>query len=160
MIRALLAAALVALSLPVMAHDFRLGGLRIDHPYGFPSAGGTAAGYMTLTNEGDAPVTLLSARSAAVPRVEIHTTEVDAAGVARMIEQERVEIAPGATVTFAPQGLHVMFMGLTGPLAEGDRVPVELVFDKGTLPVEFWIEKRGAGVPVHDHSAHGHKHGG
>ena len=158
MIRALLAAALVAVSLPAMAHDFRLGGLRIDHPYGFPSAGGTAAGYMTLTNEGDAPVTLLSARSAAVPRVEIHTTEVDAAGVARMIQQERVEIAPGATVAFAPQGLHVMFMGLSGPLAEGDRVTVELVFDKGTLPVEFWIEKRGAAVPAHDHGAH--KHGG
>jgi copper(I)-binding protein len=148
------------------AHDFTHGGLRIAHPHGFESLGASGAGYMTLTNEGDAVVTLLGARSDAVPRVELHTTEVDASGVARMIEQERIEIAPGETVSFEPGGLHVMFMGLTEPLEIGDRVPAELLFDTGAVSVEFWIEERktggsggeGAAPMHHDHS--GHRHGG
>ncbi|MGF1660652.1 MAG: copper chaperone PCu(A)C [Rubrimonas sp.] len=156
MTRTLFAAALLALAAPALAHEFTLGDLRIDHPYAFESSGSTGAGYMTLTNAGHAPVALVGARSTAAPRVEIHETEVDAAGIARMIAQERVEIGPGETVVFEPQGLHVMFMGLAAPLSEGDRLPAELVFDKGAIAVEFWIEKRGAGAPAHDHGAHGH----
>jgi copper(I)-binding protein len=155
MIRPLIAAALMLAALPAAGHDFTLGDLRIGHPYGFESRGASGAGYMTVTNDGTAPAALLSARSAAAAKVELHTTEVDAAGVARMIEQEKIVIPPGETVVFKPQGLHVMFMGLKQPLAEGDRVPVDLVFDKGTVAVEFWIEKRAAGAPVHDHGSHG-----
>ncbi len=159
MIRSLLTAALIAAAPLAVAHEFRLGDLRIDHPFSHPSVGATGAGYMTLVNEGAAPVALIGARADAAAKVELHTTEVDAQGVARMIEQTRIEIAPGETVSFAPGGLHVMFMGLPAPLKLGDKVEAELVFDQGVVPVEFWVEERKPGEAAHDHHGHGAGHG-
>ena len=58
---------------------------------------------------------------------------------------------PGATVTLAPQGTHVMFMGLDAPLVEGERVPAVLVFEKaGEVAVEFAVEPRAATTTEHD----------
>ena len=53
----------------------------------------------------------------------------------------------GATVTLAPQGLHVMFMGLDAPLVAGASIPATLVFERaGEIAVEFKVEPRAAGA--------------
>lgn len=153
--RLLLAALLMVVAPAALAHEFQHGALRIEHPFSFPGSGPIGAGYMTLINEGSEPVALIGARSPAAQRVELHTTELDGAGVARMVEQARIEIAPGATVTFEPGGLHVMFMGLAQPLAEGDRVPAELLFEDGAVAVVFEVEPRRGGAHGHTHT-HGH----
>jgi len=60
-----------------------------------------------------------------------------------------LEIAPGATVTLAPGGLHMMMMGLKAPLKQGEKVPLTLVFEKaGTIDVEIAVEAMGA-TPGH-----------
>ena len=39
-------------------------------------------------------------------------------------------ISPDATVTLAPGGGHIMFVGLIAPFEEGQRVPVSLNFER------------------------------
>lgn len=120
------------------------GTLSIGHPYAFATAVGarTAAGYFSVTNAGAEDDRLLSVE-AGFPRVEVHESVVDAGGVARMTPVGAVAIPAGATVTLAPQGLHVMFMGLDAPLSEGTKVPAVLVFEKaGRVPVEFSVDPR------------------
>jgi periplasmic copper chaperone A len=154
--RALLAIGLAGvLALPGWAHEFTAGPLTIGHPYALATAPGapTGAGYLSVTN-GGAEADRLVAVKADFPRVELHATEVDAAAVARMGAVEAVEVPPGATVTLAPQGTHVMFMGLTAPLVEGERVPAVLVFEKaGEVAVEFAVEARKTGDGM-DHTGH------
>lgn len=143
------AAGLAAASLAILAgspagaHEYRLGDLEIGHPYVIESAGKTAAGYFSVTNAGAAADSLIAIRSD-FPRTEVHATETDASGIARMEAMPVVEIPAGATVTLQPGGLHVMFMGLEKPLAVGDHVPATLVFQKaGEVAVDFHVQARG-----------------
>jgi copper(I)-binding protein len=148
-----LALALALLAFPAAAHEVRTGSLVIDHPYALetPATALSGAGYMTITNTGRDPDRLLAVR-ADFPRVTLHGTQTDAQGVTRMIPLEAIEIAPGATVTLAPGGMHVMFMGLDGdPFEEGERIPATLVFERsGEIAVEFWVEPRAGGMTGHE----------
>jgi copper(I)-binding protein len=102
------ALAAAGLASAAAAHEYKLGDLTIGHPYAIETAATakTGAGYLSITNAGSAPDRLLAVE-AGFPRVELHATEVDAAGVARMAPVEGLEIGPGETVTLAPQGTHV-----------------------------------------------------
>lgn len=157
--RSTLAALGLALPIAAFAHGFTAGALEIGHPYALETAPGvrTAAGYFTVTNTGTDPDRLLAVK-ADFPKVEVHTTTTDAAGVARMAPVEAVEIPPGATIELAPKGMHVMFMGLAAPLAAGTEFPAALVFEKaGEIPVVFKVEARkseAAPMGEMDHSGH------
>jgi copper(I)-binding protein len=111
----------------------------------------SGAGYMTITNTGSEPDRLLALR-ADFPRVSLHGTQTDAQGVTRMVPVEGIAIAPGETVTLAPGGMHVMFMGLDGdPFEEGERIPATLVFERaGEIAVEFWVEPRTGATIGHE----------
>ena len=67
------------------------------------------AGYLTLKNSGDAPVSILAAQSDRFLTVTVHQTVIEN-GVSRMRELNHLEIAPGEEVKFAPGGLHLMLM--------------------------------------------------
>jgi len=142
----LAAAAAAAFVSSAAAHEYALGALAIAHPYAIETAATarTGAGYLSVTNNSTAPDRLLAIRTD-FPRTEIHTVDVDARGVARMHPVEALEIPPGSTITLAPQGLHVMFMGLTAPLSAGESIPAVVVFEEaGEIAVEFEIKKRAA----------------
>ena len=133
-----------------MAHDYQIGDLMIEHPVARETAvtAMTGAGYFTVTNTGETDDTLLEIR-ADFPRVMMHDTEtVD--DIARMIHLEILAIPAGETVTFAPGGKHVMFMGLQGdPFEEGETVLATLVFENaGEIEIEFNVEKM---TEVHGH---------
>jgi copper(I)-binding protein len=133
------------------AHEYTLGDLAIGHAYAAetPKTAKTGAGYLSITNGGTTPDRLLAIRTS-FPRTEIHAVEVDAEGVTRMRPVEALDIPPGATVTLAPQGLHVMFMGLEAPLAAGASIPATLVFERaGEIAIDFKVEPRAAGT-AHD----------
>ncbi len=147
------------MAVPATAHELTTESLVIDHPYALETVttAMSGAGYMTITNTGPDPDRLLAVR-ADFPRVTLHGTETDAQGVTRMVPVEGIAIAPGETVTLAPGGMHVMFMGLDGdPFEEGERIPATLVFERaGEIAVEFWVEPRtGAesGHASHDEGA-------
>lgn len=149
--RTLALVAALAAAVPALAHEFAAGAIAIGHPYAIatPPAARTGAGYLSITNTGGAPDRLLEIQ-ADFPAVQLHTTEVDAQGVARMRHVEALEIPAGATVTLEPRGLHIMFMGLTAPLEAGGTFDATLVFEQaGTVPVVFNVEERGKDAPDH-----------
>lgn len=128
------------------AHGYTAGDLRIIHPWSRAAlANLTGAGFMGLRNTGSTPDRLVSARAEIARVVEIHTHIRDG-DVMRMRPVEGgIEIAPGAEVTLAPGGHHLMLIGLKRPMAKGDRVPLTLVFERaGEVEVELAIEAAGA----------------
>jgi copper(I)-binding protein len=113
--------------------------------------GGASAAYMTLT-AATAPDRLLSAASPAAAKVELHAHTLDAQGVARMIAVQAVEVTPGSPTELKPGGLHVMLMGLTAPLTEGQSIPLTLTFEKaGPVTLEVPVRAPGAAPMTHSH---------
>jgi copper(I)-binding protein len=113
--------------------------------------GGASAAYMTLTT-GGGPDRLLSAASPAAAKVELHTHTLDAQGVARMMQVQAIEVAPGSPTELKPGGLHVMLMGLTAPLAEGQSIPLTLTFEKaGAVTLDVPVRAVGAMPMTHSH---------
>ena len=63
-----------------------------------------------------------------------------------------IVIPAGETVALAPGGLHIMFMNVPAPFAEGDTVPVTLTFEKaGSVDLELHVEALGATAPSDSH---------
>lgn len=150
-------AAVAALSLfatSALAHEYKVGDLVIDSPMTFetPSTAMSGGGYLTITNNGREADRLIAVE-ADFPRVMLHTTEMKD-DVARMIHMDAVEIPAGETVSLAPGGMHVMFMGLNGnPFEVGEEIPATLIFEKsGEIEIIFHVEERTA-EPM-DHSMH------
>lgn len=163
--RFLTAAALIAVPAFALAHDYKIADLVIDHPVAktTPARAMAGAGYVTITNNGDATDTLIAVE-ADFPRVEIHDTKVEN-DIATMYQVEGIAIAPDDTVTFAPGGKHIMFMGLDGdPFEAGETIEATLVFENaGRLDVTFEVETieqimehlgHAAGDMQMDHSNH------
>lgn len=126
------------------ADDYSIGDLVVAQPTAFatPPSAMAGAGYLSITNNG-AEADSLIAVEADFPRVMIHDTKVTD-GVATMMHVDSIVIAPGETVTLAPGGMHVMFMGLDGdPLEVGETVNATLIFEQaGRLDVTFAVEER------------------
>jgi len=105
-----------------------------------PMPGGNTAIFLTITNAGSEAERLVNALSDAAEVVELHET-VKEGDVMRMVHMpEGFEIPPGGSIELKPGGKHVMLMGVTAPMAVGDEVQVELVFEKSdpvtlTVPV-------------------------
>jgi hypothetical protein len=156
LIKSAVAALFLASAVHAQAHDYTLGGINVTHPKAFETAknANVGGGYMTIENTTGAADKLLEVRVDAIPRVELHLSETDANGVARMIKQDGIEIPAGETVTLQPGGLHVMFMELGGDgFVLDEKINATLVFETaGELEIDFNIEARSAG----DHGSMDH----
>jgi len=103
--------------------------------------GAPMAGYLVLRNEGGAPLVLVGAESPAFAKVMLHRSREEG-GMVRMVHVERLELAPGLSVTFAPGGYHLMLMRPRRALKAGDRVPITLRFAGGARrDVEFEVRR-------------------
>lgn len=154
---------LAALSLAVLggtaaAHDFKLGPLRIDHPYGISTSAGAANGAAYLRgirNTGDQPDRLIGASTPAARSVEIHRSVIDAQNVMRMRAIDGLDLPPKTEVRLRHGGEHhLMLIGLKQPLQDGDRFPMTLRFEKaGEREVMVWVQtpRDGAGAHQHKH---------
>ena len=151
-----LAALAAAAAAPALAHDYRIGGLQVGHPWSraTPPGAKTGAGYLSVTNAGKTPDVLLGGSTPVADKLEIHQMST-AGGVMTMRPVSGgVPLAPGATVELKPGGYHIMLIGLKQPLKAGDRVPATLDFAKaGKVQIEFAVEAMGAPKPEagHDH---------
>jgi copper(I)-binding protein len=156
-IRASVAALLAALLLSpaVHAHGVTAGAIEIIHPnIPQPAADAmAAAGYMGISNSGAAPDRLIGVETPVAQQAMLHQSTVDADGVATMAHVEALEIPAGETVVLEPGGYHIMLMGLTQPLTEGQMVPGVLIFESaGRVEVTFMIDPPGGA----DHSGMDH----
>jgi len=93
------------------------------------------AAYLTLRS--DADDRLLSATTPVADHVMIHASETGADAVTRMNHLDTLDLPAGQTVRFAPGGMHLMLMDLADKLAEGERFPLTLTFERaGAITVD------------------------
>jgi len=88
------------------------------------------AGYASLRNAGDSALTVTGAASADFAEVSIHLS-VEENGVERMQPLGHIDIAPGASVEFAPGGRHFMLMQPRRDLKVGDKVKIHIDTEAG-----------------------------
>lgn len=89
---------------------------------------GMTAAFAEVTNTSKDDVTIVSATSTAASTVELHEVVDD---VMRPVDGGFV-IPAGDTLVLEPGGYHLMFMGVTAPIAAGDDVKVTLTLDDGS----------------------------
>lgn len=99
-------------------------------------------GFVNLSNTSDQTVHLKSASSDSFKFIELHLSIVEN-GLARMIEQDSIEIPAGGMTALKPGSYHLMLMRPVKPLKRGDDVTLNLVFDNGQeMSVSFPVIKK------------------
>jgi copper(I)-binding protein len=116
----------------MMAHPapLKVGDLEITAAFARATLPGAPTGgaYLTITNKGTSPDTLVSVTSPAAGKVSLHTMHMDGSVMKMEPVPGGIQIPAGQTVTMAPDGLHMMFEHLTQPFVQGHAVPVTLTF--------------------------------
>ena len=102
----------------------------------------SAAAFMEIKNMSSRDDLLLGARSDFAKRVELHTHIKSEDGVMKM---RRVDggllLAGNGNLMLQRGGDHIMFMGLTQPISDGEIIQLMLIFENAGL---FEIE-----IPIH-----------
>jgi len=133
--------------------------VRVESPYARATVPGQPAGggYLKVTNTGKEADRLLSVSADVSKSVELHSMSMEG-DVMRMRQVDGIDVPAGGSVELKPGGLHIMFIGLKGPLKAGDAFPATLKFAKaGEVKVTMQVNAASsAAAPAHDHG--GHKH--
>ncbi|MNS92928.1 hypothetical protein D3C72_1270760 [compost metagenome] len=87
-------------------------------------------GYVSIKNTGDSDDKLVGVESSAAGRAEIHEMAMVNDVMKMRKLDDGIVIPAGQTVELKPGGLHMMFFDVKKPFAEGDKVPVTLIFEK------------------------------
>ena len=117
-----------------------------------PSQSASGA-FMTVTADTDSK--LLSVASPVAKDVQIHEMSMKN-DVMRMGPVKSVDLPAGKAVKLDPNGYHIMLMGLTGQLKEGESVPLTLTVEnakgeKETVEVKASVRSL-TNMEGHDHS--------
>jgi copper(I)-binding protein len=116
--------------------------------------GRIGAVFLMIHNPGSAADRLIGAASSVAERAELHTHKHEN-GVMKMRPVDAIAVPANGMAALKPGGDHVMLMGLSAPLKEGDRFELVLKFEKaGAIPVMLTVGPVGAMGAGHG----GHKH--
>jgi periplasmic copper chaperone A len=137
---------LVAIALAASACGGGSDGVTVDDPWGRTSPMNAELGafYMTIENGANTADRIVAGSSDRCSAIEFHNSSMDADGVMSMAPAPELFVVPaGGSLELRPAGLHVMCVGLTAPLVEGEMVELDLEFEQaGTVPVEVSVEDR------------------
>jgi hypothetical protein len=123
------------------------GQLEIKAPWARATPGHAENGAAYLTIVSPTADRLTAVSSPVAKKAELHTMSTEG-GVMRMRPLAAIDIPAGQTVTLSPGGMHIMLLGLTQPLHQGQSFPLTLSFDQaGPRQVTVAIEKAGARGP-------------
>jgi copper(I)-binding protein len=116
-------------------------------------------GYMTLHNHGSAERMLVTASSPAFESVMLHQTVMEGT-MAKMVHQHMIAIPANGSLTFEPNGFHLMMMKPKQALKAGDMVSVTLGFKNGqTLEVSHQVRADMGSMGNMAHEMGGMQHG-
>ncbi len=135
----------LCLSVPALAGA---GMMFITNETAYETAPGMTAGaaFMTISMPGGDRLT--GASSPICESVEIHSmTEDD--GIMRMRKEEGLDISATDGLTLAPNGNHLMLLGLKEPLKAGTEFPITLTF-KNSPPTTVNIKVKSRSAEAHD----------
>lgn len=111
------------------------------------------AGYVTIHNKGSSADRLIAIEAPFAKRTELHEMKM-VEQVMKMSPLSNGIAAPaGAMIKLEPGGNHIMFMGLEGPLKEGEERTATLVFEKaGRMELTFKVKSLADTMkPKHSH---------
>ena len=161
---ALVSALSLSAALPALAHDApasaphaaaaatKVGDIEISGAFTratLPNAP-VGGGFFTLTNAGSTEDRLVSVTTPIAKEAQIHEMGMEGDVMKMRQLKDGITIPAGETVELSPGGFHLMFMGLTGPIKEGDAVPVTLTFEKaGTITLDLIAGGTAADAPAH-----------
>lgn len=132
------------------AHEYKVGSLRIEHPWSRATAGGAtvAAGYLIIDNAADTPDRLVLTTAEVAAKVSAHSMTMDGTVMKMRALPDGVVIPPKSSVVLKPGSIHLMFEGLKHPLKRGESLLGTLTFEKaGTVAVTFKVEAIGTTNP-------------
>jgi periplasmic copper chaperone A len=89
-----------------------------------------AAVYLSLHNTGPRPIIVIGVQSPIASESMMHETSL-VNGQSQMRMRDRIVVAPGQTVRFAPGGLHIMLSGLKQLAPARQTVPLVLLLADG-----------------------------
>lgn len=109
--------------------------------------------FMTLTASADSK--LVGVASPVAKTVQVHEMTMNG-DVMGMKEVKSVELPAGKPISLDPNGYHVMLMGLSQQLKEGEKVPLTLTVkdakgSRETVQVQAEVRALTAGMGGHDH---------
>jgi hypothetical protein len=140
--RTIIAAALaLGLACAAQAHEVKAGDLTLSGLQVRATVAGlpTSAAYLTISNSGKTPDKLLSIDCPCAASAMMHESRTQN-GVSSMTMLNEVTIPAGGKVLFKPDGLHVMLVGLKGPLKAGGMQQMTLRFEKaGKVKAPFRV---------------------
>lgn len=143
---------LAASSGDAMMAEYKVGDLVIQAlmAKATPPKAPVSGGYMTITNNGSQPDRLVSITAPFASKAEIHEMTMEGDVMKMRPVEGGLEIPAGGSVTLEPGGYHIMFMGLSEPLKEGESRKAVLTFEKaGTVEVEFTVMDIKPGGHMH-----------
>ena len=102
----------------------------------------TGAAFFGIMNNGDQDDRLIAAHTDIAKRAELHTHIQTDDGVMQMREVKAgFPVEAGGVHMLARGGDHVMLMGLTRPMLQGDTITVTLTFEKaGDITVDIPVD--------------------
>ena len=112
------------------------------------------AAYLVLMNPTDAEVSLVGATSPQYKMVELHLSKVED-GIATMVKQDQITIAPEGKLEMKPGGFHVMLMHPKQPVKAGDTINITLnLADGSTIAIDAPVKKAHGMHKGMDHGKH------
>jgi periplasmic copper chaperone A len=161
-IAAAMAVLLPNVPLPAYAHD----GVAVIEPYARTSggAGSTGAVFMVLDNHVDREDRLVAVTTDVAEKAELHTHVMSAEGLMQMLPvEDGFVVPPLGQHALARGGDHIMLIGLTRDLKDGDVITLTLDFAASAdVVVEVPVDNArtdGGGGHDHDMMEHGDEHG-
>jgi len=125
-------------------------------------------GYLTIVNHGAEDDRLLAVTAPVGDEVQIHDMNHKDGVMTMRALPDGLPIPAGETVVLEPSGTHLMIMGLTERLEEGQTYDLTLLFEKaGPVTLRFDVLALNArshpgmddGTKAHDHMNHDSNHG-
>lgn len=106
-----------------------------------PPTAKMSAAFMTLTNNADTDLAVISAESSVAKAVELHNNTMTD-GKMKMRQVNQIDLPANQTTELKPGGQHVMLIGLKRALVEGETIDLKLNFSDGSSEsMEIPIQK-------------------
>lgn len=105
-----------------------------------PPGATVLAGFGTFRNQGTVALRITGIESTHFMHVMLHET-VYRKGEAKMRARDEIALAPGAHVTLAPGGLHLMLMHGNARFAAGQSLPLDIVCGRTRATHPFLVRR-------------------